>query len=51
MKEFQQIDELLCFYMLDIVNGSIGNDRKDTMLVKVFLETFKNHKKTTINEN
>jgi glycosyltransferase involved in cell wall biosynthesis len=46
-KEFQQIDE--SFLFLDVghwLNGSSGNDRKDTgMLVKVFLETFKNHKK------
>ena len=53
-KEFQQIDESFLFlYVGHWLNGSIGNDRKDTgMLVKVFLETFKNHKKKpTINEN
>ena len=46
-KEFQQIDESFLFlYVGHWLNGSIGNDRKDTgMLVKVFLETFKNHKK------
>ena len=46
-KEFQQIDESFLFlYVGHWLNGSIGNDRKDTgMLVKVFLETFKNQKK------
>ena len=46
-KECQQIDESFLFlYVGHWLNGSIGNDRKDTgMLVKVFLETFKNHKK------
>jgi len=46
-KEFQQIDESFLFlYVGHWLSGSIGNDRKDTgMLVKVFLETFKNHKK------
>ena len=46
-KEFQQIDESFLFlYVGHWLNGSIGNDRKDTgMLVKVFLETFKNYKK------
>jgi len=46
-KEFQQIDESFLFlYVGHWLSGSIGNDRKDTgMLVKVFLETFKNMKK------
>ena len=46
-KEFQQIDESFLFlYVGHWLNGSIGNDRKDTgLLVKVFLETFKNQKK------
>ena len=46
-KEFQKIDESFLFlYVGHWLSGSIGNDRKDTgMLVKVFLETFKNHKK------
>ena len=46
-KQFQQIDESFLFlYVGHWLSGSIGNDRKDTgMLVKVFLETFKNQKK------
>ena len=46
-KEFQKIPESFLFlYVGHWLSGSIGNDRKDTgMLVKVFLETFKNHKK------
>ena len=46
-KEFQEIDESFLFlYVGHWLNGSIGNDRKDTgMLVKLFLETFKNQKK------
>ena len=46
-KEFQGIDESFLFlYVGHWLSGSIGNDRKDTgMLVKVFLETFKNMKK------
>ena len=46
-KQFQQIDESFLFlYVGHWLSGSIGNDRKDTgMLVKVFLETFKNYKK------
>ena len=46
-KEFQQIPETFLFlYVGHWLNGSIGNDRKDTgMLVKLFLETFKNTKK------
>jgi len=46
-KEFQQIPETFLFlYVGQWLSGSIGNDRKDTgMLVKVFLETFKNMKK------
>ena len=46
-KKFQEIDESFLFlYVGHWLNGSIGNDRKDTgMLVKVFLETFKNQKK------
>ena len=46
-KEFQHIDESFLFlYVGHWLSGSIGNDRKDTgMLVKVFLETFKNQKK------
>ena len=46
-KEFQKIPESFLFlYVGHWLNGSIGNDRKDTgMLVKVFLETFKNQKK------
>ena len=46
-KEFQQIPETFLFlYVGHWLSGSIGNDRKDTgMLVKVFLETFKNMKK------
>ena len=46
-KEFKNIPESFLFlYVGHWLNGSIGNDRKDTgMLVKVFLETFKNHKK------
>jgi len=45
--EFKKIPESFLFlYVGHWLNGSIGNDRKDTgMLVKVFLETFKNHKK------
>ena len=46
-KEFQQIDEsFLYLYVGHWLSGSIGNDRKDTgMLVKLFLETFKDMKK------
>ena len=46
-KEFQQIDEsFLYLYVGHWLNGSMGNDRKDTgMLVKLFLETFKDMKK------
>jgi glycosyltransferase involved in cell wall biosynthesis len=46
-KEFQKIPESFLFlYVGHWLSGSIGNDRKDTgMLVKLFLETFKNHKK------
>ena len=46
-KEFKNIPESFLFlYVGHWLSGSIGNDRKDTgMLVKVFLETFKNHKK------
>ena len=46
-KEFQQIPETFLFlYVGHWLNGSIGNDRKDTgMLVKLFLETFKGSKK------
>ena len=46
-KEFKKIPESFLFlYVGHWLSGSIGNDRKDTgMLVKVFLETFKNHKK------
>ena len=46
-KEFQKIPESFLFlYVGHWLSGSIGNDRKDTgMLVKVFLETFKNYKK------
>jgi len=45
--EFKKIPESFLFlYVGHWLSGSIGNDRKDTgMLVKVFLETFKNHKK------
>lgn len=45
--EFQKINESFLFlYVGHWLGGSIGNDRKDTgMLVKVFLETFKNMKK------
>ena len=46
-KEFQQIDEsFLYLYVGHWLSGSMGNDRKDTgMLVKLFLETFKDMKK------
>ena len=46
-KEFQQIDEsFLYLYVGHWLSGGMGNDRKDTaMLVKLFLETFKDMKK------
>jgi len=45
-KEFSQIKEDFCFlYVGHWLQGNLGEDRKDTgMMVKVFLESFKNKK-------